>query len=138
MKTLTEIEADVTSLGERIGATHLDLPSYGSTRDLGYPHVEVSDGQYHFVLVERGQEISRQSTQSYDELLYWTFECATHNLAFNFELTHRVEDQDCRRIAFPKQVELMGQISPAMAARLGKYIEAILERAPYDDEPYRR
>jgi hypothetical protein len=138
LKNLAEIEADVTSLGERIGATHLDLPSFGRTRDLADAYVEVSEDQYHFVVVERGQEITRQSTQSYDELLFWIFECATHNLAFNFELTHRIEDRDCRRMAFPKQVEPMGRISPAMATRLGRHTEAILEQAPSDDEPSRR
>lgn len=138
MKTLREIEADVNALATRIGASLNDLPSYGQSRDFAYPHVEVSGGQYHFVVVERGQVISRQSSQSYDDLLYWIFENASHNLAFDYELKNRIEDQDCRRIAFPKQIELIGKVSPAMAARLSKDIEAILQRAPYDDEPTRR
>lgn len=138
MKTLREIEADVNNLAARIAASADDLPSYGRSQDFGHPHVEVSGSQYHFVVVERGQEISRQSSQSYDDLLYWIFQNATHNLAFAYELENRIEDQDCRRIAFPKQIELIGKINAAMAARLSSTIEAILQRSPYDDEPTKR
>ena len=138
MKTLREIEEDVNSLAVRIGASANDLPSYGQSRDFAFPHVEVADGQYHHVVVERGQEIDRKSSTDYNDLLYWIFSDATHNLAFDYELKNRIEDQDCRRIAFPKQVQLIAKISTAMADRKRKEIEAILLRAPYDDEPTKR
>ena len=138
MKTLREIEDDVNSLAVRIGASANDLPSYGRSRDFAYPHIEVSDGQYHYVVVERGQEIDRKSSTDYNELLYWIFSDATHNLVFDHELKNRIEDQDCRRIAFPKQVQLIAKISTAMADRKRKEIEAILLCAPYDDEPTKR
>ena len=138
MKTLREIEADVNNLAVRIGASANDLPSYGQSRDFAYPHIEVGGGQYHYVVVERGQEISRQSSADYDNLLYWVFAHATHNLAFSYELRNRIEDQDCRRIAFPKQIELLRKISAAMADQRSREIEAILLRAPYDDEPTKR
>ena len=138
MKTLREIEDDVNSLAVRIGASANDLPSYGRSRDFAYPHIEVSDGQYHYVVIERGQEIDRKSSTDYNDLLYWIFSDATHNLAFDYELKNRIEDQDCRRIAFPKQVQLIGEISTAMADRKRNEIEAILLRAPYDDEPTKR
>jgi hypothetical protein len=134
MKTLCEIEADVNELAVRIGASANDLPSYGKSRDFACPHVEVEDGKYHYVIVERGQEISRQSSTNYNDLLYWIFSDATHNLAFSHELKNRIEDQDCRRIAFPKQIELMSKISEAMANQISMEIESILLRAPYDDE----
>jgi len=138
MKTLREIEADVNALATRIGASANDLPTYGKSRDFAYPHIEVDGELYHYVVVERGQEISRHSSANYDDLLYWIFSDATHNLAFDYELNNRIEDQDCRRIAFPKQIQLLGKISLAMADRKRKEIEAILLRAPYDDEPTRK
>jgi Immunity protein 63 len=138
MKTLREIETEVNELAARIGASVNDLPSYGQSRDFGYPHIEVSGELYHYVVVERGQEISRQSSANYDDLLYWIFSDATHNLAFDYELNNRIEDQDCRRMAFQKQVQLIRRISPAMADKRSKEIEAILARAPYDDGPLRR
>lgn len=135
MKKLNEIKAEVTLLAKLIGASTNDLPTYGRTRDFGYPHIEVNELGYHYVVVERGQELERKTTNDYDELLYWIFEDATHNLAFAYELKSRIEDQDCRRIAFPKQIELMTRISSKMAARLREEIAEVLRRAPYDDEP---
>lgn len=135
MKTLNEIKTDVELLARLIGATPNDLPSYGKTRDFAYPHIEVDNLKYHYVVVERGQELDRKSTNDFDELLYWVFSNATHNLAFAYELNNRIEDQDCRRIAFPKQVELLGLISPVLAARKDIEISEILRKVPYDDEP---
>jgi hypothetical protein len=137
MKLLAEIKDEVTRLAQVLGASGNDLPTYGHTRDSAHPHIEVDDQSYHYVIVERGQELERKSTSDFDELLYWVFEDTTHNLAFAYELKNRIEDQDCRRIAFPKQVELLGLISPHMAARQANEIEKILAVAPYDDEPTR-
>jgi hypothetical protein len=58
-------------------------------------------------------------------------------MAICYELKNRVEDQDCRRIAFPKQIELLNRISSEMGARGAAEIEEILRRHPYDDEPTR-
>ena len=137
MKTLQEIEAEVTALGGLIDASKHDLPTYGVSRDGGYPHVEVAGGLYHYVVVERGQERERRSSGTYDDLLFWIFESVTHNLAFAYELRHRVEDQDCRRIAFPMQIALMSRLSSEMGGRVEAKIADILSRAPYDDEPTR-
>jgi hypothetical protein len=135
MKALQDIEADVAVLATLIGATRDDLPTYGISRDFGYPHVEMEAGLYHYVVVERGKELDRRSSANYDDLLYWIFKDVTHSLAFSYELTHRVEDQDCRRIAFPRQIELMQRLGPDMGKRLEREIADILERSPYDDEP---
>jgi hypothetical protein len=137
MKTLREIEAEVTRLAALIGASGGDLPTYGRSRDFGHPHIEADGNHYHYVIVERGEEFQRRSTRDLDELLYWVFADVTHNMAFSYELRNRVEDQDCRRIALPKQVELLGQIDPRMSARRAAEIEEILRKHPYDDEPTR-
>ena len=134
MKTLPEIEAEVLRLAQRIGASANGLPTYGYSRDGGYPHVEVDDTQYHYVAVERGRELKRLSTSTLDELLYWVFADVTHSMAFSYELKHRIVDQDPRRMAFAKQIKLLQLISPAMAARRANEIEEILKRHPYDDE----
>jgi hypothetical protein len=119
----------------RVGASGQDLPTYGISRDFGRPHVEVDHGLYHYVVVERGEEIDRRSSDRYDDLLYWIFRDVTHSLAFSYGLQNRVEDQDCRRIAFPKQIELMKQLGQEMGERLEGEIIDILRRAPYDDAP---
>ena len=137
MKTLREIESEVTALGQLIGVGPPDLPSYGASSAFAHPHIEVANGLYHYVIVEHGEEQERRSTERYEDLLYWIFDSVTHNLAFDYELSHRVEDQDCRRIAFPKQVELMRKISTELGDRLQAQVSEILIQVPYDDEPIR-
>lgn len=43
LKTLQEIEVDVTNLAKRIKATSNQLPTYNVTRDGGYMHIEVDE-----------------------------------------------------------------------------------------------
>lgn len=135
MKQLKEIEKEITRMASIIGATAEQLPSFGESRDLGYPHIEVDDYSYHYVVVERGQELERTSTSDFEELLYHVFSSATHTIAFKYELDNRIEDQDCRRLAFPKQVQLMSSISSVLGNRAEADIADILSKNPYDDEP---
>lgn len=138
MKTLRDIENDVVKLAQKIGASADRLPTYGMSQDFARPHIEVDQKMYHYVVVERGREQLRKSTDIYDELFYWIFSDVTSEMAFEYELTHRVADQDCRRIAFPKQIELLSAISVEMGTKGTAEIEQILAKAPYDDEPTRR
>lgn len=135
MKSLAEIEVDVSALASRIGVSATVLPGYGASRDFGNSHVEIDLDLYHYIVVERGKELLRRSSPDYEDLLYWIFRDITHELAFAWELKYRVEDRDCRRMAFPKQIELMQLLSPAMGQRLEIEIADILRRAPYNDEP---
>jgi hypothetical protein len=137
MKSLSEIEALVAELAARIDAPASALPTYGRTEDGARPHVAVHGGAYHYVIVERGIEQDHRRTPALDELLYWIFADVTHQLAFAYELHHRVAGQDCRRLAFAKQLELMGRVDPAFAQRLDGEIQRVLRRHPYDDAPFR-
>jgi len=133
VKSLADIQADVLRLAEQHGIADKDLPTFGRSRDGGYPHIEVGAGTYHYVNVERGEEISRLSTREYDELLYWVCADLTHGMAFAFELRHRVAGRDSRRMAFERQLDLLVRISPAMADRRAEEIGEILVKSPYVD-----
>ncbi|PKN26495.1 MAG: hypothetical protein CVU65_05450 [Deltaproteobacteria bacterium HGW-Deltaproteobacteria-22] len=109
------------------------LPTYGSSRDFGYPHIEIDHSGYHYVVVERGNELERRTTRDPHELLFWVFDSATSSMAGDFELEHRVEGQDSRRISFEKKLELLGQLDSAWQARAAEEQKAILERYPFDD-----
>jgi Immunity protein 63 len=137
MKTLAEIQTTVTALAQRIGASTALLPAYGSAVDDGSPFVEVDASQYHYVVEERGQEISRQSSSDINDLLYWIFADVTHSMGFAYELAHRVPAMqpkpDSRRAGFAEQLALLRRIAPTMAERRASEIEAILRNAPYVD-----
>ena len=133
MKTLEEIEGEISALARKIEARAKDLPTFGRSEDGARPHIEVQAGQYHYVVVERGCELERRATQDFEELLYWVFSDVTSTMAFAFELAHRVEGKDPRRLAFARQLELMSKVSPGFAERAQAGIQRILARAPYND-----
>jgi len=111
--TLLDIQKQVETLGTRINAPQTLLPTYGHSADGARPHIELdSTGRFHFVVVERGQELERQTTAVLDDLLYWIFDTITFSMACAFELTNRNHAQDFRRILFSKQEELLGRINP--------------------------
>lgn len=128
---LHEIRAQVERLGKRIGARGSILPTYGHSEDWARPHIEVDVRGYHYVVVERGQELERFTTSVLEELLYRVFKSVVFTLSLDYECQHRVQGQDCRRIAFPKQVELLAMLSPKWASRLSEELARVLEKHPF-------
>src|SRR5450631_4485180 len=61
-------------------------------------------------------------------------ESVTFTLAFDYELKHRIENQDCRRIGFQKQIELLTILLPEWAGRCGQEHTRILREHPFDDD----
>ncbi len=68
--------------------------------DDGSAHVEVVDGNYHYVITERGSEIERKVAQSADELLYWLMDDVTTGIALQIEREKRIPGEDFRRQYF--------------------------------------
>ncbi len=134
MNSLNDIEKLVNELALKIDADSNLLPTYGHSIDFAYPHIEVDRcGNMHYVVVERGEEHSRKTTNNIDELLYWIFEHVTFAIACKFELKHRVEDKDCRRMIFQKQEELLGVLDRNWEKAEKNIHEKILEDYPFDD-----
>src|SRR5690242_7624190 len=78
VRTLNSIRHDVDRLAAIISAPSEYLPTYGSSEQSGLPHIELtSDGLMHWVVCERGSEVTRRTTGDDDELLYWVFESVT-------------------------------------------------------------
>lgn len=133
-KTLAEIQTDVKALAKIIGASESGLPTYGTSADFARPHIEVDQNGYHYVVVERGIELSRTTTRQLDELLYIIFEDVTEALAIHHVTALRVDmHEDSRRAGFRHQIELLSALSPQWAKRRSQEIEQILKRHPYDD-----
>jgi hypothetical protein len=122
LKSRAEVDAAIQRLAQALGEAPPALPL-----------VEVDEAGYHVVVLANAREVLRESTTDFDELLYWVFSGATHELAFAHGQAHRVEGQDPRRLAFARQLELLARLDPAMAARRTEEIRRILESAPYRD-----
>jgi hypothetical protein len=133
MLSLNEIKREVKRLARLIDTPDNVLPTFGYSKDFARPHLEVDAAGYHYVVVERGQELKRDTTSDLDTLLYNVFGTVTHELASHYEVTHRVEGQDSRRLLFQKQVELLALLSPAWANFKAMEHDKVLQQHPYDD-----
>jgi hypothetical protein len=132
--TLSEIKKQVETLGELIDVPQNLYPTYGHSADGALPHVEVDDsGHFHFVVVERGQELERRTTMLLDELLFWIFDTMTFSIACAFELKNRNSAEDFRRILFSKQEELLGIINRNWQEKERGNHTLILAKHPFTD-----
>jgi hypothetical protein len=132
--TLTEIKAEVDRRAAIIAVPESGLPTYGHSEGwAARPHIEVDERGYHYVVMERGNELKRITTNDLDDLLYQVFCDTTSQLASEYEVPHRVEEQDNRRMMFDHQIETLARLSPDWAARQKDEIDQILQEYPYGD-----
>jgi hypothetical protein len=136
--SLDEIKREVLRLASQIDASGGLLPTFGYSEDFAHPHIEVNEAGYHYVVIERGQEQERVTTTDLDELLYLIFKSVTFALAGSYELKHRAEGRDNRRLHFQKQLELMHILSPQWSDRKAAEQQKILQQYPYDDASHAR
>jgi hypothetical protein len=50
-----------------------------------------------------------------------------------YEVRHRIQTQDCRRILFKHQIELLSKLSEAWSVRCAHERDLILRQHPFDD-----
>lgn len=131
---LRKLHVQVESLARQIQAPAHLLPTYGRSEDFARPHLEVNGNGLHFVVVERGQEQLRRTTQYPDELLYWVFEGVTFSMAGQYELQHRVPGPDFRRLLFQQQLLLLQQLNPTWTARRRQELADIVQQYPFEDQ----
>lgn len=116
-----------------LGAPEYLLPTFGYTEDAARPAIYIDENGYNYVIIERGTELERRTTTDIQELLYWIFSDVTFSMAVNYELNHRVEGQDSRRLLFKEQTRLMNSIEKSFGMKTRKEIKSILSRNPYKD-----
>jgi hypothetical protein len=108
MDRIQKLEKIIFEYANKIGASENLLPVLG-INDFAHPYIEIdSDGNYNYIIRERGQEYERKIYFNELELLFKVFENVTFSMATSFELKNRIESQDCRIIIFAKQEELLG------------------------------
>jgi len=130
--TLKDVKIKVEKLAAKIGAPDNLLPTYGYSKDGAWPHIEVLGNVLYYVVVERGKEL-RRSTINFDQLLYWIFVDVTFSMAVKYELAHRVEDKDSRRIIFLQQEKLLGLLNIKWQDKEAQRHHEILKNHPFDD-----
>lgn len=132
--SLDDIKKKVDEFAAKINAPTDLLPTYGYSRDFAYPHIEVDNaGRLNYVILERGQELERKTTDNLDDLLYWIFSGVTFSMACDYELKNRIEIKDCRRMVFEKQEELLATLDPIWRQKENDEHRSILKDHPFDD-----
>jgi hypothetical protein len=130
-----QIVDELAGLLRRAGIAPERHPVFLSRRDDGSRHLEVAaDDRFELVVTERGSIISRIRFQDRKALLYELVKDATFTEAQTFELAHRVEGQDSRRLLFDRQITLMGRIASDWRQRLSWEVAEILVRTPFRDD----
>lgn len=133
LSTIKQIQEDVYLVGDKIGAPRSLLVVKDKSSEDGSPHVEIKTSGFDYVCSERGVEIYRRSTESYQELLYWIVSGVAFQLASKFELANRVGGLDSRRLIFSKYISMLGGVSCSWGEKASNEIAGILETAPYSD-----
>ena len=134
--SISDLQKRVDAIVLNIGAPRLSINLSSSPFDDGTPYISFDNNKYNYICSERGTEFSRRVTDAEDELLYWIIFDLVHRIAFQYELKHRIDDSDGRRIAFPKVIELMTEINPIWGLKSQREIEMTLALAPYNDGLY--
>ncbi len=111
MISIDDVRKKVTELGQLIDAPLNKLYVFDKERSDGSYHLDFHGDEYHYISTERGEELDRFITKSFDDLLYKIFKHITSSMAFSYELNNRIPNQDSRRIAFAKQIELMSKMN---------------------------
>jgi hypothetical protein len=131
--SITTIRKKVREYGKKINAPKKLLTIRTTSDGFATPYIEINKESYNYVVSERGTEFKRKKTTDLDKILYWIFKDIVFELASEFELNHRKEDEDFRRILFVKEIELMEKLDPKWGKWLKKEQNEILKKYPYED-----
>ena len=102
--------------------------------DDGSAHVERVNGNYHYVITERGSEIERKVAQSAYELMYWLADGVTTGIALQIERENRIPGEDFRRQYFAMNLRLLTRLSSEWADWKRSEYQRILIQHPYRDK----
>jgi hypothetical protein len=132
--TLPKIKEWIERVDAQLPGSHSAylLPTYGRSQDFARPHIEVQDA-YHYVVVERGDELRRDKTTDLNELLYWVFASITHDMASTYAAARHGPANGFRRAMFRRQLQLLGLLDAEWSARRRAEIVVTLAEHPFTD-----
>ncbi len=126
-----QVQQKINDYSKKIGLNSDDVTLRGIPSGFGEPHLEISDDYYHYVICERGNELSRESFLDVDDFTYKFFEMVTSMVAGEYEQENSVIGEDQRVIRFNKQIELMTQLNHEWGRKKEADIAETLKNSPY-------
>ena len=109
---IAEIKKAIHELADKIDLPENSFTHLWKSNEDAYPFIEIDALEnIHFKVSERGKISEDRIAENTDELLYWIFSGISFSIACEYELENRIENQDCRRIIFEKQNEILGKLN---------------------------
>jgi len=133
MKSMSALEALYRAIARQLRAPERRVHFFTTPQHDGSAHVEIVNDQLAYVVTERGEELERRTTGDPDELLYWLVSDLTWALASDYELSHRLESQDFRRLLFGMHLELLAEVDCAWSERKRREYLRVLAEHPFSD-----
>ncbi|GEP52725.1 hypothetical protein FNO01nite_33970 [Flavobacterium noncentrifugens] len=131
---IVEIKNAIYELAEKIDIPKNSFAYLWKSNEDAYPFVEIDAlGNIHFKVSERGKILEDKIAKNKDELLYWIFSGISFSIACEYELKNRIENQDCRRIIFEKQNEILDKLNSNWKEKRITSQLNILKNHPFDD-----
>ncbi len=131
MLNYQQVQKIINDYSKKIGLNIEDVTLRNRPSGFGEPHLEISDDYYHYVVCERGSELSRESFLDVDDFIYKFFEMVTSMVAGEYEQENSIIGEDQRVIRFSKQIELMTQLNYEWGRKKEADIAETLKKAPY-------
>lgn len=135
---LEKIKKKIFKMGRKIGLNDKSklYPMFSKTSDVFNDGASIytENSKYYYILMERGHINKCYESENLEEILYLLFESITFAMASNYEVHHRIENQDSRRLLWKKQLELLEKVDKNFKVRCQAEIEEILKIAPFNDE----
>jgi len=88
--TLPQIEGKIRKFAAIIYAPEAYIPTFGSSDQSGLSHIEIHDGCYSLIVNEKGVELSRETFDNADELVFKVLQDISFSMACDlvFEATN--------------------------------------------------
>ncbi len=115
--TLPQIEGKVREFAQVMFAPEDLIPTFGYSKESGLPHVEISDQKYHLVVSENGKQVSRESTEDPDELLFLIMHTISLSMACE-RMQSQTNYESFRMRLFQAQKNIISKINLAYMYRI--------------------
>lgn len=133
MVAISTIKSRYYSIARLLNAPKRHVMFAMQPRMDGGPHIERVGDAYAYIVSERGSELQRRITRDPEELLYWLVSNLTWDMANEYELSHRREHVDPRRLLFEKHLALLAQANPQWSAAKRIEYDSVLRSHPFRD-----
>ena len=86
--TLPQVEGKIREFAAIIHAPEEFIPTFGFSNETGLPHIEIDDRFYSLIVSENGVELTRETFDDPDELLFKVL----HDISFSMACDRVFED----------------------------------------------